>query len=326
MTPALPASLYRGRFAPSPTGPLHLGSLVAAVGSYLDARAHEGAWYLRIEDLDRPRCRPEATYAILQLLDAYGFEWDGAVLYQSQRDAFYQAAFEQLREQGDAYPCACTRSELADSQLTPHLQRAPDGAMIYPGTCRNALPEGRAPRAWRIRVDDEIIIFNDLLQGPVERALAHTVGDFILRRADGLFAYQLAVVMDDAAQGITHVVRGADLLESTARQIFLQHRLQRATPRYLHLPVVLDAHGEKLSKQTHAVPLATDDAIPALLCALDFLGQKPPTELRQARLGDVWQWAIAHWSRRSLPQDSQPLVHTKSIHHFRETHHANHPG
>lgn len=292
-----------------------MGSLVAAVGSYLDARAHGGLWYLRIEDLDRPRCRPEATDAILQLLDAYGFEWDGEVLYQSQRDAIYHAAFEQLREQGDIYPCACTRSELADSRITPNIQRAPDGAMIYPGTCRHALPEGREPRAWRIRVDDEIIIFNDTLQGTIEQALAKTAGDFILRRADGLYAYQLAVVVDDAAQGITHVVRGADLLESTSRQILLQQRLKLTTPRYTHLPVVLDATGEKLSKQTHAIPLEIHEAIPALLCALDFLGQQPPIELRQARLSELWQWAIAHWSPRPL-QEMPQYGNTKPIDHF----------
>lgn len=321
MTPTSPSLSYRGRFAPSPTGPLHMGSLVAAVGSYLDARSQGGLWYLRIEDLDRPRCRPEATKAILQLLDTYGFEWDGDVLYQSQRDAIYHAAFEQLREQGDVYPCACTRSELADSRLThhtphtPHIQRAPDGAMIYPGTCRHALPEGRKPRAWRIRVDDEIIVFNDRLQGTIKQALAETVGDFILRRADGLFAYQLAVVVDDAAQGITHVVRGADLLESTSRQILLQQRLKLATPRYTHLPVVLNTKGEKLSKQTHAIPLEIHEANAALLCALDFLGQQPPSELRQARLSELWQWAIAHWSPRSR-QDTPQYGNTKPIDHF----------
>ncbi|MBP9713320.1 MAG: tRNA glutamyl-Q(34) synthetase GluQRS [Sterolibacterium sp.] len=294
---------YRGRFAPSPTGPLHFGSLVAAVGSYLDARAHGGHWFVRIEDLDRPRCQLAAADAILRLLDAYGFEWAGEVLYQSARDEIYRAAFEQLRATGQVYACACTRSELADSRITiTHpAARAADGALIYPGTCRHGLPAGRSARAWRLRVDEENIAFTDAVCGIIGQSLADEAGDFVLRRADGLYAYQLAVVVDDAAQGVTHVVRGADLLGSTPRQILLQHRLGLATPQYAHLPVVLDAHGEKLSKQTHAAPLVAQQAIPALLAALEFLGQQPPEELRSATRDALWQWAVAHWSMAGIP-------------------------
>jgi len=297
-------SSYCGRFAPSPSGPLHFGSLVAAVGSYLDARSHGGAWLLRMEDADRPRCQPGAAEDILRTLEAFGFEWDGAVLYQSSRDPAYAQALEQLRASGRVFPCACTRSELADSQLA---RLASDGAQVYPGTCRAGLPPDKTARAWRLRVDDARIAFEDGVQGRIEQALAREAGDFVLLRADGLFAYQLAVVVDDAAQGITHVVRGADLLDSTPRQIFLQGLLGLPTPAYAHLPVAVNARGEKLSKQSRAAPLDAVRPQPALRAALDFLGQAAPAELDQAGLAELWRWARQHWNlarvarQRNLP-------------------------
>ena len=295
---------YCGRFAPSPTGPLHFGSLVAAVGSYLEARSLGGTWRVRMEDVDEPRCLPGAAEDILRTLTAFGFEWDGPVAYQTRRVELYREALEQLRECGRIFPCACTRKELADSRL---VQLAPDGAQIYPGTCRQGLPAGKEARSWRLRVVDESIAFDDAVQGRVAQNLAHEVGDFVLLRADGFFAYQLAVVVDDAEQGITHVVRGADLLESTPRQIFLQRLLGLPTLHYAHLPVAVNSAGEKLSKQTCAAPLDNTKPQPALWNALAFLGQSPPAELRRAGLADVWQWAHAHWGmargprRQSLP-------------------------
>ncbi|MFA6310285.1 MAG: tRNA glutamyl-Q(34) synthetase GluQRS [Sterolibacterium sp.] len=300
--PALPLTPpYRGRFAPSPTGPLHFGSLVAAVGSYLDARHHGGAWLLRLEDVDRPRCQPGAADDILRTLAAFGFEWDGEVMLQSQRDAAYHAAFEKLRADGRMFPCACTRAEVTDSQLHRGSSPVGDGARIYPGTCRAGLPPGRQPRSWRLRVDDAVVVFEDALQGPIRQHLADEVGDFVLLRADGLFAYQLAVVVDDAAQAVTHVVRGADLLDSTPRQILLQRLLGLPTPAYAHLPVAVNTIGEKLSKQTRAQPL--DPAHPQiwLLSALKFLGQTPPDELAGASLADFWYWARVHWDLARVP-------------------------
>lgn len=293
---SIPDTLYRGRFAPSPTGPLHFGSLVAAVGSFLEARTRGGEWLLRIEDVDAPRCSQAAADSILRTLEAFGFAWDGAVVWQSRRAAAYAAALEQLKQAGRVFPCACSRKELADSML------APDGAALYPGTCRHGLPAGKVARAWRVRVDATRITFDDAVQGGIESDLAQEAGDFILLRADGLFAYQLAVVVDDAAAGITQVVRGADLLLSTPRQIFLQHCLGLPTPAYAHLPVVVNAAGEKLSKQTRAQRL--DDARPgqALWTALQFLGQEPPAELHSAGRDELWAWARANWRLGRVPR------------------------
>lgn len=293
-----PAPRYRGRFAPSPTGPLHFGSLVAAVGSYLDARTQGGEWLLRMEDVDRPRNVPGAAEQIVNTLEAYGFAWDGPVLWQSERDAAYEAALDALRRAGLAYPCACSRKEIADSARRP----AVDGGLAYPGTCREGLPPGRPERAWRLRVDGSETAFVDRLQGRLAQSLERDVGDFVLRRADGLFAYQLAVVVDDAAQGITDIVRGADLLASTPRQIWLQQCLGYPTPRYAHLPVAANAAGEKLSKQTLAPALAADCAAGELVRALCFLGQAVPAELARARPADVWAWAFEHWSFAAIPR------------------------
>lgn len=288
---------YRGRFAPSPTGPLHFGSLVAAVGSYVDARAAGGEWLIRMEDLDPPREAAGAADDILRTLEALALEWDGAVLRQSTRAAAYAAALNRLRAAGLVYPCACTRKEVADSAIT-----AGDGSAVYPGTCSNGLPAGRTARAVRLRVDQVEIEFDDAVQGRVHQDLAHEVGDFVLARADGLFAYQLAVVVDDAYQGITDVVRGADLLDSTPRQILLQRLLEFPTPRYAHLPIAVDAQGNKLSKQTLAAPVDRSQPADALAAALRFLGQSPPPDLERATAPTVLDWARTNWHRERIPR------------------------
>ncbi len=290
---------YCGRFAPSPSGPLHFGSLLAAVGSYLDARSRGGLWRLRMEDVDRPRCSNQAAADILRMLEAFGFEWDGEVLYQSRRDEAYRAALEQMSASGRVFPCACTRREMADSQLT---RLAGDGALVYPGSCRNGLPAGRPARAWRLRVDNSHISFDDQIQGHIEQDLAREAGDFVLLRADGLFAYQLAVVVDDAEQCITHVVRGADLLDSTPRQILLQQLLGVPEPSYAHLPVIVNSHGEKLSKQTLAAPLVAENARPTLFAVLELLGQAPQEDLRAESLAGLWRWAQEHWNLARVPR------------------------
>lgn len=259
---------YLGRFAPSPTGPLHFGSLIAALASYMEAKAARGKWLLRLEDLDRPREQPGAADAILRALEKLGFEWDGPVLTQSARLARYRDVLEDLARRGFAYPCGCTRREIEDSAL------AIDGSRIYPGTCRHGLPPGKAARATRARTHRAPIGFADRFQGWVEQNVEQEVGDFVLLRADGLVAYQLAVVVDDMDQGVTDVVRGADLLESTARQIHLQRLLGARTPRYAHVPVALNAAGEKLSKQTGARPLDLADPRAELARARRFLGQE----------------------------------------------------
>lgn len=293
---------YRGRFAPSPTGPLHFGSLVAAVGSYLDARTQGGEWLVRMEDVDTPRNQPGAADDILRTLEAFGFAWDGPVLWQSARLAAYGEVLETLKRSGQVYGCACSRKEIADSAM----HAAIDGGLAYPGLCRGGLPAGREARAWRLRVDDREIAFDDRLQGRIAQHLAHDVGDFVLRRADGLFAYQLAVVVDDAWQGMTDIVRGADLLASTPRQICLQRCLGYPTPRYAHLPVAANPAGEKLSKQTRAAALDVAQAPALLVQALSFLGQAVPAALCRAPLAEVWAWALAHWSFAAIPR--QPRI------------------
>jgi len=291
---SLHKSRYRGRFAPSPTGPLHFGSLVAAVGSYLDARHHHGIWLVRMEDLDTPRCVPGAADDILRTLDAFGLHSDEPVIYQSQRTAAYDEALQRLQDIGVAYPCCCTRKEISDSALL-----GIEGA-VYPGTCRHGIPAGREGRAWRVRTDNKTIGFDDALQGRISQHLESEVGDFVVKRADGLFAYQLAVVVDDAHQGITHVVRGADLLASTPRQIHLQGLLGLPTPHYMHLPVAVNETGEKLSKQTLAEAVDTAQPVAALWCALSFLRQYPPQALRKNSLEALWTWARQNWRAENL--------------------------
>ena len=285
---------YVGRFAPSPTGPLHFGSLVAAIGSFVDARAAGGKWLLRIEDVDAPRCSLQAEKNIIATLERFGLEWDGPVVCQRDRIEHYQLALDHLRESGTVFGCACTRREIADSSL------ARDGSRIYPGTCRGGLPPGRSARAWRVRAAGDIR-FVDRIQGMQQERLECEVGDFVLHRADGLFAYQLAVVVDDAIDGVTHVVRGADLLDSTVRQIHLQRLLTYATPQYAHLPVAVNRAGEKLSKQTLAPAIGADAVENTWLAVLGFLGQNPDEALAGARLNEIRAWAVANWSLAKVP-------------------------
>jgi glutamyl-Q tRNA(Asp) synthetase len=285
-------SPYIGRFAPSPTGPLHKGSLVAALASYLDAKAHHGTWLLRIEDVDEARTVPGAAEEILRCLRAFGMHWDGEMVWQSRRTALYQASFARLGPH--AYPCGCTRREIADSRIGV----ASDGAAIYPGTCRAGLAPGKTARAFRLRVPNDAssrITFNDRWFGPVTQDVAAEVGDFVLKRADGFWAYQLAVVTDDAEQGVTDVVRGADLLDSTPRQIYLQHLLGVPAPRYLHVPVVTNANGEKLSKQTGALALDPSQPLNELMTAARFLGLQTGDA---DSLDTFWRNATAAWASR----------------------------
>jgi glutamyl-Q tRNA(Asp) synthetase len=291
---------YLGRVAPSPTRPLHFGSLVAAVASWLDARAASGRWLMRMEDLDRPRCEPGAADTILRQLEAYGLVWDGDVLVQSQRDDAYAAALDALKALGAVYPCACTRSQLADAP------RNHEGEIIYPGTCRNGLPPGTVTRAWRVRVPDVSTHFVDRIHGALQQNLAHDVGDFIVKRADGLFAYQLAVVVDDAFQGVSHVVRGADLLWNTPRQIYLQTLLGLPTPIYAHVPLITNAAGQKLSKQTLAPALPESGRGAVMAQALAVLGHSPPPELAGANPVELLAWAVAHWQIENVP--TRPVV------------------
>jgi len=293
--------IYRGRFAPSPTGPLHFGSLVAAVGSYLDAKHHRGTWLIRMEDLDTPRCVAGSADDILHTLNVFGLKSDEPVMLQSQRTAAYEVALQQLKESGAAYPCSCTRKEIADSGL-----HGIEG-FVYPRTCRNGMAHQRSIPAWRVTTDTSAIEFNDALQGRLSQSLEMEIGDFVVKRADGLFAYQLAVVVDDAAQGITHVVRGADLLTSTPRQIHLQRLLGFHTPAYMHLPVAVNAAGEKLSKQTFAAPVDVSQPVATLIRVLDFLKQEPPNSLLDGDVKTVLDWAVAHW-------DTKKLLGVKTLH------------
>jgi glutamyl-Q tRNA(Asp) synthetase len=285
----IPGTAYCGRFAPSPTGPLHFGSLVAAVASYLEARVRGGEWLVRREDVDTPRTVAGAADDILRTLDALGMTWDGDVMYQSARSEAYRAAFERLQRDGKVYPCGCSRREIADSAVFGIEN------YVYPGTCRPGLAEGRGARSWRVLTNGPVVAFTDAIQGLVAHDLERDIGDFVLYRADSLYAYQLAVVVDDADQGITHVVRGADLLDSTPRQIYLQRLLGYPTPYYAHLPVAVNAAGQKLSKQTLAPAVDVRNAGAALVSALAFLGQGPPVGLARASIADVWRWARDNW-------------------------------
>ena len=276
--------MYTGRFAPSPTGPLHVGSLIAALASWLDARAAGGRWLVRIEDLDRPRCVAGAADDILRTLERLGLTWDGEVAYQSRRIALYEDALQKL----PTYGCSCTRREIADSSLG----LAVDGAPIYPGTCRPGTAGAR--RALRVRTSPDEICFDDRVQGRRCQVLERDIGEFVLSRAEGMFAYQLAVVVDDFQQDVTHVVRGADLLDSTPRQIYLQRLLGAPTPSYLHVPVAVNAAGEKLSKQTGA--RAIEPTMDTLRGALAFLGQENVSTLEDA----VRNWNPALISSRRV--------------------------
>ena len=306
---------YIGRFAPSPTGPLHFGSLIAAVASYCDAKKNNGRWLIRMEDSDKPRELAGASDSILRSLEAFGFEWHDEIVFQSQRSEIYENVLTHLKRDDLIYACLCSRKEIADSSILAGL----DGA-IYPKTCFKQLLNLNASKfndlasrsnacSWRINTDSaNIIHFYDAIQGNVSQTLSRDVGDFILKRKDGFFAYQLAVVVDDAAQGVTHIVRGADLLDSTARQIYLQQLLCFSTPHYAHIPVATNNLGEKLSKQTLAKPIDASLATKQLFNALDFLGQMPPIELRSASLDDSWRWALTHWNLAKVPKQAQLKV------------------
>jgi glutamyl-Q tRNA(Asp) synthetase len=279
---------YRGRFAPSPTGPLHIGSLVAAVASYLEAKTHDGEWLVRIEDLDPPREVAGAAADIVNTLAAHGFQWDGEIVYQSRRGPDYRAALAELQDAGLIYPCACSRKGIADSALSF------DKSRVYPGTCRGGLLPGRDARAWRVRVPSDPIRFTDEVCGEQQQDLAQEVGDFVVLRADGEWAYQLAVVVDDHLQGITHIVRGEDLLDSTPRQVYLQRCLGYTTPVYAHVPVVVNARGEKLSKQTGATALDNAAPIANLSAALRHLNHAPPAQAQRS-VAALWDWALENW-------------------------------
>lgn len=293
---------YIGRFAPTPSGPLHFGSMLAAIGSWCDARAHLGIWQLRIDDIDPPRIAGGATDEILRCLGAFGLEWDSDIVYQSRRADAYHAALHFLREHAQVFACACSRREISESGLA-----GADGA-LYPGTCRGGLPPGRAARALRLRVDEAAIVFDDALQGKTAQQLETQVGDFVLYRIDHVYSYHLACAVDDAEQGITHVVRGADLLDSTPRQIHLQHLLGLPTPEYLHLPVAVDETGFKLSKQTLARPVDASRPAPVIHDALKLLGQHPPAELARLTAREAMSWAVAHWRREDLPAQRAVLL------------------
>ncbi|MEX0951744.1 MAG: tRNA glutamyl-Q(34) synthetase GluQRS [Gammaproteobacteria bacterium] len=282
---------YHGRFAPTPSGALHFGSVVAAIGSYLHARHADGRWSVRIDDLDTPRVQPGAADAILFELEALGLEWDGEVIYQSGQHSHYAEALQQLKTAGHTFPCGCSRRE---------IQKI-DSDGIYPGTCRQGLPAGKQARSIRLRVADHRITCHDLLQGDFTQSLAAETGDFILHRADGIHAYHLAVVVDDARAGISHVVRGADLLPSTPQQILLQQLLGLPTPAYLHLPIAVDAGGHKLGKSTQARPIAELAPVTVLTQALEFLGQPLPPTAAAASSQELLVWAAQHWDTTRIP-------------------------
>jgi glutamyl-Q tRNA(Asp) synthetase len=293
---------YRGRFAPSPTGKLHFGSLIAAVGSYLDARHNEGEWQIRMEDVDRTREVPGAASAILHNLEDFGFRWDGEVTYQSHRSPIYAEAVEQLQASGLAYPCSCSRKEIREQ-----AKLGVEGP-IYPGTCRPGPRHVKPSNSIRLLTQNQTITIHDRVQGPFSQNPGQEIGDFVIRRADGFHAYQLAVVIDDAWQKITHVVRGMDLLSSTPRQYYLQRRLGLAHPYYLHLPLAIDASGRKLSKQDQDAPVDPRYPMATLLRALQFLQQPLPPE-PPIHLDELWAWSIAHWCPTLIPAKPCIKIH-----------------
>lgn len=280
------SSVYVGRFAPSPTGPLHFGSLLAALASRLEADRHDGRWYVRIDDIDPPREQPEAARQIIAALDAYGFDRDGDIIYQRHSDEAHRAALERLLEAGVAYPCGCSRRDLRDE---------PAGSLgqIYPGTCRDGTTATET--AMRVRTTDDPVVFDDRLQGRRQLRLESASGDYVIFRRDGLVAYQLAVVVDDHALGVTDIVRGIDLMDSTPRQIWLQRLLGYTTPGYAHIPVAVHPNGDKLSKLTGASAISLERTSETLVAALRALQQDPPAALADAPLDGIWAWAREHW-------------------------------
>jgi glutamyl-Q tRNA(Asp) synthetase len=292
------ASGYVGRFAPSPTGPLHLGSLAAAVASYLEARTRRGRWFIRIEDLDRPRVVPGMSDQHLRTLEAFGFVWDGPVRMQSAHSDLYADALDRLQSLDCLYNCTCSRAEIA--ALTPQTLAPEEEEMHYPGLCRSGARQPERPAALRFAAPDRELKFEDRCQGQVAENVARGVGDFIVRRRDGIPAYQLAVVVDDARQGVTDVVRGCDLVTSTPRQLLLHAALDLPRPGYAHIPLLVAADGEKLAKSRHATGIEPHDPARVLVTLLELLEQRPPRELARASIAEVWGWALAHWNLKPL--------------------------
>jgi len=290
---------YIGRFAPSPTGPVHYGTLVAAVGSYLQAKTHNGQWLIRMEDVDITRKVDGADSDILHTLESFGFEWDGEVIYQSRLTEYYEQALQQLVSQSLVFPCLCSRKQLAQSQ-----------SAIYPGSCRRRLLPEAHEHALRLIANDVNIEFDDKVMGKQSQNIKQQCGDFIIKRRDSLFAYQLAVVVDDARQNISEVVRGADLLSSTPRQIYLQQLLNYPVPRYCHLPLALDNKGYKISKSEGASRIDLRHKEKQLVSVLDFLGQQPPADLAECTINDIWSWALEHWDIRQVSSNLhiQPVL------------------
>lgn len=299
---------YNGRFAPSPTGRIHYGTLVAAVGSYLQAKTNDGNWFLRIDDIDETRKVEGADSHIMKTLEAFGFNWDGEVIYQSTQTEYYEQALSLLmrhtfENQSLVFPCTCSRKQLAETSSN-----------IYPGTCRQRrLPE-KKPHALRILAKDITIEFEDAVMGRQSQNIKQQCGDFIIKRRDGLFAYQLAIVIDDAMQDITEIVRGADLLDSTPRQIYLQQLLNYPTPAYCHLPLAVDASGSKISKSEGATRVDITNKENLLLSVLEFLGQRPPADLAGSGIDDIWQWAIKHWQIKLVPRVNKIQPHLPASH------------
>jgi len=288
--------IYRGRFAPSPTGPLHFGSLIAAVGSYLQAKHQQGEWLIRIDDIDPPREQKGAAANILTTLEGFGFEWDSDVLYQSNKLQRYQEAVNDLIKQQLAYPCSCSKKSILKKTGQT------EGEVVYPGFCRDKPLEKSSEYSIRLRCSSEQINFDDTIQGKLAINLEKLKGDFVIQRRDHHFAYQLATGIDDAEQGITEVVRGADLLNCTACQLHVQHMLNLPHPHYCHLPVALNDAGQKLSKQSHATPIMTKNSVVLLYKALKFLGQKPPAHHIKGNQEELWSWAKTHWRLDLVPK------------------------
>lgn len=303
--------MYIGRFAPTPSGPLHFGSLLAALASYLDAKANNGQWLVRMDDLDSPRCPPGAASHILKTLERFGFQWDGQVMYQSQRVDAYRDALEKLKQLDRVYTCTCSRKEVQAASTAWNVQG------IYPQTCRHKKEHDKSKAqqgALRLKSEVGTILFNDEIQGSQQFLVERDVGDFVLFRADGFFAYHLAVVVDDFAQGVTHIVRGADLLPLTPHHVYLQSLLRCPVPVYSHIPVVVNQHGEKLSKQTLAAAIEPADAYKLVSNALIFLGQNVELQKMQT-VEDLLQSAVKNWSLTAIPKvlfkavaDSSTLV------------------
>ncbi|NOX43092.1 MAG: tRNA glutamyl-Q(34) synthetase GluQRS [Gammaproteobacteria bacterium] len=296
---------YRSRFAPTPSGPLHFGSLTTAVGSFLQAKSQNGEWLVRIDDIDPPRITEGATDSILRCLEKYGLFWDEPVFYQSTRDAAYQAALNSLNELNLLYPCACSRKDIAETNARNYMgiNAGTENPSRYPGTCRNGIPQGKQATALRIKTHNSVIEFDDLFFGKSIQNVETEVGDFLVKRVGGYFAYHLAVAVDDAYQGITEIIRGCDLLDSTHRQIYLQKLLKLNTPVYGHLPLVFDEKGYKMSKQNYnEIDVLNCEVVPTLYKALQFLGQQPPKEILDADQTSVWDWAIEHWQLQNVPK------------------------